>query len=228
LIPVAYYLLKLRNPVNYLESLKNIDDKKNIGKWLRMALLKRVFSYNIDNTLSSMRDIMLKNHLSFPLQEIIDTFRGTNRTLLFSDDDIDNLFSYQYGHSYTFADLSLIYPSLDFRNKFHQDHIFPKSLFSHSKLAKRGYNQEKIEFYMANYNYFANLQLLEGIPNQEKQATDFIVWINNTFSDQTDIENYMKRNYIPTNIDLSFDNFEEFITERKKLMTVELCNLLTV
>jgi len=227
LIPVAYYLLKLGNPANYVESLKNIDDKKNISKWLRISLLKRVFSGNIDNTLSSIREIILKNHLSFPLQDIIDTFRGTNRTLLFTDDDIENLFSYQWGHSYTFSALSLIYPSLDFRNKFHQDHIFPKSLFSHSKLSKRGYNQNKIDLYFENYNYFANLQLLEGIPNQEKQDTDFIVWINKIFPEKTDRENYMKRNYIP-DIDLSFDNFEEFISERKKLITVEIRKLLTV
>ena len=32
-------------------------------------------------------------------------------------------------------------------------------------------------------------------------------------------KDYMKRNYIPMNIDLSFENFVNFIGERKKLMT---------
>jgi hypothetical protein len=97
--------------------------------------------------------------------------KGKPKSIEFNDDEITNLFFYKYGQKQTFSVLALLYPTLDFRNKFHQDHIFPKSFFTDKKLNKKGIEDGKIEFYLNNFNYLANLQLLEGIPNQEKSDT---------------------------------------------------------
>lgn len=105
------------------------------------------------------------------------------------------------------------------RNTFHIDHIYPKSFFSVSKLRKEGIAEEKIEFYLDNYNRLANLQLLEGIPNKEKSDSMFNEWLNITYPDGSpEREAYIRTNYIPAGIDYNFSNFEEFINRRKKLI----------
>ncbi|HNC85507.1 MAG TPA: hypothetical protein PLT95_01195, partial [Agitococcus sp.] len=119
-----------------------------------------------------------------------------------------------------------IYPSLDFRNKFHQDHIFPKKLFTRKRLLARGIKEEEIDFYLDNYNLLANIQLLEGIPNQEKSGKDFDVWIKERYPDKKERKLYMERNYIP-DVDLSLENFKEFFLEREKLIVAAFNALLS-
>lgn len=231
LIPIAYYLLKRDLPHNFVQSSKNYkDDRKKAHKWLILSLLKRVFSGHPDNVLRPVREIISEHNSSFPLDKIIEKFRGGEKSLVFSDDEIENLFRYRYGQSYTFSALALLYPSLDFRNKFHLDHIYPKSLFTKKKLTQRNrgislmlwakssdIQGNKVKFYLDNFDYLANLQLLDGIPNQEKSDTDFKKWLWRTCPDEQERKDYMKKHYIP-DVDLNFSNFENFITERKKLM----------
>lgn len=182
-----------------------------------IALLKRTFGGQPDNVLRPIRDLIINAQGEFPYTQIIDRLKSTTKSMHFGDEEIYNLFFNQYGKAYTFSSLALLYPSLDYRNKFHQDHIFPKHLFTPTKLRKRGYSEEKIKYYLDNYNYLANLQLLEGIPNQEKSGKLFDQWLSEEFSNPLERANYMKKNYIP-DIDLSIDNFEEFIEKRKCIM----------
>ena len=217
IIPISYYLMKKNLPNNFVLSSNYLDDRKKIQKWLIISLLKRIFSGQPDNVLRPTRQILSDNFSSFPFNEIIEKFKGGSKSLIFDDDEIENLLFYQYGKSYTFSTLALLYPSLDFRNKFHLDHIFPKSLFTKKKLLGKGIEEQKIEFYLDNFNYLANLQLLEGIPNQEKSDMDFNEWLFNAYPNEQERKDYMKKHYIP-NIDLSLQNFENFIDEREKLM----------
>jgi hypothetical protein len=98
------------------------------------------------------------------------------------------------------------------------DHIFPKSFFKKSELRKRGIPEHKQEFYLENYNYIGNLQLLEGLPNEEKSNIDFEIWLKQTFPNEDERKEYMKKHFIPQKIDLSFENFKEFFEERNKLI----------
>jgi hypothetical protein len=135
------------------------------------------------------------------------------------------LFDNWYGSPYTFSTLALLYPKLDFRNKFHVDHIFPKSLFTKRKLEKNGIPEDKIEIFIDKFNFLANLQLMEGIPNIEKSNKDFKDWLSATYPDPQARYNYTEKNYIP-DVDLSLENFDVFITERTKLMTKKFSELL--
>lgn len=222
LIPIAYYLNKIGNPSNYVESASYREDRENIFKWLRFSLLKRAFSGQPDSVLRPIREIIKQGDNSFPLAGITNRFKGTNKSIIFNQDDIDNILDYDYGKAHTYSALALIYPSLDFSNKFHQDHIFPKSLFNPKKLQKIGISDEHIGFYMAKYNGFANLQLLAGIPNKEKSAKDFSEWLDG----QPHKETYMETHYIPKDIDLSLTNFKAFIEKREELIKTELSRLL--
>ena len=181
LIPIAYYLKKIGNPNNFTESSKYEEDRKKIFKWLVIVLLKRTFSGQPDNVLRPIRDVINNSEGTFPLEEIANKLKGSTKTMSFDDDEIDNLFYYKYAQAYTYSVLAFIYPSLDFRNKFHQDHIFPKQLFTRKRLARHGVDEHKIEYYLDNFNCLANIQLLEGVPNQEKSGKDFNKWLDEKY-----------------------------------------------
>jgi uncharacterized protein with ParB-like and HNH nuclease domain len=227
IIPIAYYLHTKNNPVNFHIAAKYDDDRKKISLWLSLVLLKQTFGGQSDNVLRRIREIIRKENNSFPLEVITEKLKGTPKSITFNDDEIDNLFWYGYGKSFNFFILSLLYPSLDYRNKFHVDHIFPKSLFTEKKLKKAGIPENKIEFYLENYNYLANLQLLEGIPNQEKYKTPFDLWINEKYPKLIDRKAYMERNFIP-DISFEFNNFEKFINKRTQLIKKRLKEILEI
>lgn len=227
LIPIAYYLLKKDLPQNFVQSSRHQEDRDKIHKWLTIALLKRAFSGTPDNVLRPIRQILDKHQDYFPLNEIVEDFRGKPKSFTFSNDEIQALFDNRYGSAYTFSTLAMLYPTLDFRNKFHQDHIFPKSLFTRKKLSRRVIPESKIESYMAKYDYLANLQLIEGVPNMEKSDKDFKEWLHKTYPNQLARRDYMDKHYIP-DVDLSLDNFENFITERTRLMMAKFESLLKI
>jgi len=141
--------------------------------------------------------------------------------------DIDNMLYYKYGQGYTFSTLALLYPNLDLRNKFHIDHIHPQSLFTRAKLRKRGVPDDEIAFFLDNVNTLSNLQILEGVPNQEKGDTNFATWLEKKYPSPDARMDYMKRHLIP-GVDLSLLNFREFIEGRKSLMREELLKHLKV
>lgn len=218
LIPIAYYIQKKGNPTNFVESSQFSDDRTRIQKWLITSLLKRAFSGQPDGVLRPIRQIINKNFDSFPIDQIIEEFKGKEKSIVFSTDDVEALFDNYYGNAYTFSTLAVFYPTLDFKNRFHIDHIFPKSLFNRKTLLKRGLSEDECFEFIQNVNYLANLQLLEGIPNIEKSNKEFKDWLEETYPDSQSRAVYMERNYIP-DVDLSLENFMEFFTERTKLMT---------
>jgi uncharacterized protein with ParB-like and HNH nuclease domain len=221
-IPIAYYIKKLGNPDSFVQSSTYRQDRERICKWLRYSLIKRSFSGQPDNVLRPIRKIIKENQNGFPLNEIIDNFKGTTKSLTFTEDELESLLYYKYGEPHTFSVLSLLYPTLDFRNRFHQDHIFPKSFFKKSELRKKGIPEDKIEFYLESYNYLGNLQLLEGLPNEEKSNMDFKIWLEKTYPCEDERREYMKKHLIPQDIDLTLGNFEQFLKERNKLILKKL------
>lgn len=228
LIPIAYYLMKNEARENFIHSSKNLVEKAIIKKWLILSLVKRIFSGQPDNVLRPLRKKIKENDLGgFPFEGIVNHFKGTNKTLIFSDEDIENLLHYKYGKGHTFSVLALLFPSLDFKNHFHIDHIFPKSHFSVRKLRKRGIAENDIQTFMDWFNYLGNLQLLEATPNIEKQNKDFDVWLNEIYPEKEKQAAYKERNYIP-DVDLSFHNFIQFFEDREELLKTKFQQLLSV
>ncbi len=225
LIPIAYYLLKKGSPHNFVLSSHHQEDRDKIQKWLIASLLKRAFSGTPDNVLRPLRQVIDKQHEYFPLNQIVEEFRGKPKSITFSSDEIQTLFDYYYGSPYTFSTLAVLYPTLDFRNKFHLDHIHPKSSFKRKALLKRGISEDKIDTYLDEVDYLANLQLLEGLGNIEKSDKDFKDWLDEKYPGGQERRDFMAKHYIP-DVDLSLANFEEFIAERKKLMTAKFASLL--
>jgi uncharacterized protein with ParB-like and HNH nuclease domain len=229
LIPVAYYLLKAGLPKNFCLAKEYYDDREQIRKWLILSLVKRVFGGKPDNVLTPLRDILNKNNVAFPLAEIKTKFKGTNKSLDFTTDEIENLLESRYGQPYTFSLLSLLYPTLDFRNHFHVDHMHPRAAFTRAKLLKEGIKDDEIPNYMWNCDALPNLQLLEGVPNQQKSDTGFEAWFNATVAQkgQQAIADYREKHFVP-NIGFSLLEFAKFFDQRKSLMRDALKKLLGV
>jgi uncharacterized protein with ParB-like and HNH nuclease domain len=228
IIPIAYYLLKIDAKDSYISSSKNLEAKQKIKKWLVLTLIKRSFSGQPDNVLRPIRKIIAENDNElFPLEKIINNFKGTNKSLIFSEEDIENLTWYRYGQGFTFSVLSLLYPSLDYRNIFHVDHIFPKSKFTTAILKKKGIPPEDIEKFQNYLNFLGNLQLLEATPNIEKLNKDFDEWLISTYPKTTDQIEYKHKHYIP-DVSLSFVNFIDFFEKREELLKEQLRKTLLV
>ena len=143
------------------------------------------------------------------------------RTINFSEEEVESLLDYGYYNEGTFSILQLLYPNLDYRNKFHIDHIYPKSKFNQKYLKKQ--NVDFSQLY--DSNYLANLQLLEGNQNIEKSNKEFKDWLEENFSEEGKKE-YFKKNYIPTNIDFTFENYNEFLLARDQLLLKQLKKIL--
>lgn len=223
IIPIAYFVYKQGVPKKVLTGSEYNDDREKMRKWLVSSLLRRVFSFTADGVLKPIREIIKQKSDTFPLDRIVDRFKGSNRDLTFSKDTIQNLLNIKYGQGDEFLILSIVYPWMDLSNKFSIDHIFPKSKFSRSYLRGLGMNEDRIKYYTENVNTLANLQLLDSIANISKNDKDFDDWLNTTYPTQNEKDSFCKKNYIPE-CSLDFLNFEEFISKRRKLLEQALYN----
>ena len=221
-IPIAYYLMTIGNPGNFEVSSNTVNNRKKIKKWLTMSLIKRTFGGQADSILRPLREVIKANgNNEFPLDEIINRLRGTSKTIVFTDDDIEALLELQYGRADTLMVLMMLYPSLDYNNKFHIDHIYPKSKFTKTSLLKKGIAQDKVEEYMNHVNDISNLQLLAAIPNIEKQDKDFEEWFAEICPTDTDKIQYRKINYLP-DMQYGYDEFLQFVSDRRKKIKNQL------
>ena len=227
LIPIAYYLFKNGMPDNFVNSGTTKANREKIKKWLIRSLLKKTFSGQPDDVLRKIREILKNNGTNdFPLEHIIEKFKGTNKSIQFTDEDIDELLlKLKYGQSDTFSTLMLLYPSLDFSNKFHEDHMYPKSKFTKTYLRKQGIAEDKLDQYIETVNNICNLQFLAAQLNEEKLATNFDEWFNSQYQTENDKYQYRTINYLP-DMDYTYANYLMFMEERRKLLKAQLKKVL--
>jgi len=226
LIPIAYYLKKVGASAPFLINPRHSDDRASIRRWLLIALIKQIFSGQSDTVLNSIRNTLKTDGLSqFPADEI-QTNLSASKSMRVTEEEVDGLLDTTYGGRQTFLVLSLLYPTLDYRNIFHQDHIFPKSFFaSPAKLSRAGVQLADHDKYLGWYNCLGNLQLLEGAENQQKRNQHFEEWLDSAFTKTEERDGFKRRNFIP-NVDLSFTNFVEFFEKREERLVDELKTVL--
>jgi uncharacterized protein with ParB-like and HNH nuclease domain len=227
IIPISYFIKKNNIGDELLHSNSHLTNRKLIKEWLIRSLLKKVFGGTPDNLYPTYRNIITENSGAFPLKELIEKYRGTNKSLSFDEETIENLMNTQYGSPFSYMLLSLLYP-LNHNYKFHQDHIHPKKYFNHRELIKLGIIDEAIrEQYINSFNLLPNLQLIQETENLEKNATFFVDWLSKNYSDD-EITNYKNLHFIPNDNGLSMASFMDFFTKRRNSLKTKFSQILNV
>ena len=163
-----------------MNSSTTANDRLLIQRWVTKSLMKRgVWGSGLDTLLGRLREaIRVHGTQQFPVAEIEQAMVTAGKSLKFEEAEINELLDLKYGSQRVFPVLAALYPGLDLTRAFHEDHIFPKSQFTRKRLATAGVPAGQIDEYLSKVDGLPNLQLLQGIPNVEKQATLPAAWLN--------------------------------------------------
>lgn len=228
-IPIAYYLYRkefkgipLFRTINNLAY--NRDERRDIGRWLHMALLKGVFGGQADTLLSKIRKILDENRDNggFPLLQIVEAYRGTTKDLRFDNDYISSLLNIQYGDSRCRSVLALIFPEVNENQILNIDHLHPKDDFKVKNLENPPFlssNEDLRNFYKdpAHWNSIPNLHLLNSSQNFAKNDKSLKEWLHNP-SNGFRVEDLL----IGPDVSLDFDQFKTFFETRRSALADRL------
>jgi len=228
LIPIAYYVLKRRHEESFINSPKYADDRAIIKEWLIRSLCKRVFGSASDSIYPPIRKIISEDSAGFPLPKIIDQFKGTAKSITFSDEDIDSILDLEYNDKLTFSVLSLLYDGINMNYHYHVDHIHPRTMFSDANLKKLEITNEEYSQFKNNYNCIPNLMLLEDRDNVSKSKTPFKQWIENKFNNARERNAYLQSQFIIVDTSIEFKDFLDFFAARKSVIKRNLSKILGV
>ncbi len=223
LIPLAYYLFQ--HPEVNLRGDTPFDVKNSriVRQWLISALLNNVFGGSSDNMLTTIRSVIKEysKEPTFPIEPINKGVSGAGRTAYFDGEAFERFLSNTYGGKLTFLALSILYPENNWGIiSYHQDHIFPKAIFTWSKMQEANCTWEQYTKYKELKEYIGNLELLEYQENQEKSDIPFDEWI------RTRDDSFKNRHLIPDDPELwKFENFEAFMDKREDLIVERLSQL---
>lgn len=219
-IPIVYYIYHKGLENEILKDHIHQEEKKTMRKWLCISLLKGVFGGQSDSVLSRIRKVLKENIADniFPFEHIKAEFASDDaKSLSLSDEVIEDILKTQKDSPECYTILALLYSHLQYdKVVYHKDHLHPASKFH--KLKESDFaDRTKYDFYNNpdNWNSIINLQLLSGSSNESKNDADLKDWVENN---NIDLESHL----IPQNISLDFNDFESFITERKKLLITTL------
>lgn len=230
-IIIAYYI--------YKGGSLNKESKEGIQKYLIHALLNGIYGSAQDQMITELRKafreeiktdtdkIAYRGHYTnFSFEEILKIKLPQQMSLAVTEEDIERFLLYRKGPA-SFWVLSLLYPQLRFNEViFHQDHIHSAAGFTEEKYREMEIPQEQWQEWWNLRDCVPNLQLMTGRQNNSKNATPFKDWFIQM--DEAERTAFTKNNYLPTNVDLGFENFMEFFKQRKEKLRLELRKVLKV
>ena len=220
ILPIAYYLYRKDPGDSYLTNSGYAGDRRGIREWLVRSLLKSgVWGSGLDTLLTALRNTIRDSGSdAFPVARIGEEMARQGSSLIFEDEEVEELADMRYGNGLTFALLSLLVPSVDLRNQFHLDHIFPSARFTDRRLRNVGVSDQDVSRFMQLQDQLANLQLLSGPENNEKRAMMPADWLSMTYGGGARRREYEDRHLlgiVPDDI-AEFDGFYESRRARLK------------
>lgn len=223
LIPVIYYLHALGKGTTLRGSTRfEASNASVIRRWLTAAMIGNAFGGQSDTVLNASRQVireaMENDEKDFPVKALNRRMAELNRSTEFDEAMVDDILTLSYGGGRTFLALTLMYDRKDWgTTEFHQDHIFPRALFTDEKLEAAGIPAEKWGHYRQLRDRLGNLELLLSHENEEKSAKDFADWIH------TRDQDFRKEHLIPgTNELFALERFEDFVEAREALIRERL------
>lgn len=224
ILPIAYYLYARSLDDGYLSRSEFAADREAVRKWFVRSLLKAsgIWGSGLDTLLTDLREVLKdKAANGFPVAELEAAMTRRGKTLVFSDEEIDELCELPYGGKTTFALLSVLFPGFDFSQHFHVDHIFPKGRFTKTKLMKTGFDEEHIETLLDQCNRLPNLQLLVGSINNEKRQKMPSEWYQAQWPDELARKQYLENQAIQ-NLPDDLLGFPDFYQQRKATLKARI------
>ncbi|MBW4530422.1 MAG: DUF262 domain-containing protein [Aphanothece saxicola GSE-SYN-MK-01-06B] len=227
LLPIAYSLYKRGLDAHYLSSSTFREDREAIRGWLVRSLLKAgVWGSGLDTLLSAIRtSIREQGATSFPVEAVEATMLSRGKGLRFEQEELEDLVDVAYGDRRLFPLLSLLFPFHDLRHEFHVDHVFPRSRFSESRLAREGVEAEVRLEWIDRSDRLANLQLLDGVLNQEKSAALPYDWLASAFPEDDRRHAFIERHCLGS-VPERFLGFSDFYQARRGVLLQRLRTLL--
>lgn len=228
ILPIAYYLCQLEPGDRYLTTAAYAEDRERIRVWLTKSILKAsgIWGSGLDTLLTLLRDTIREHgRASFPVEELEAAMAKRGKALTFEDEELEELVEQQYGKPRTFALLSLLFPFVDFQSHFHVDHIFPRSRFTKRLLRKAGLDEDQVEQVQSLRDGLANLQLLDGAANVEKQQKLPSEWLRKMFPSASARESYCERHLLGT-VPEDLSDFLSFFEARKARLRSRVFELL--
>lgn len=219
-MPIVFYLYYSDHYKDIVNSVNLKEDRDAINKWLHKAILLKSYGGSSDSAISRSRKVLIedatdtivaKTFRVFPGQEISEVLGHHN----VSDEEIHELLLTQKDNAYAFCILSMLYPFMDYKNNnFHLDHMHPANKF------------DKADHTWEEHNSILNLQMLDGNENMSKNDVNLDVWVSERLNEGMDRNQFFTSHLIPTGVSLAIKDFNDFITEREKLLTAKLREIL--
>ena len=227
LLPIAYYLYKLNVPLDFDSHPCHENDRKAIKGWLVRSILKAsgIWGSGLDTLLTALREVLREAGDSFPIAELHTVMAHRGKSLDFTPEEIEDLADMGIGDRRCFALLTLVFPFIDVHtHRFHIDHVFPKSLLTPSRLAAAGVAEEEQQEIVNCANRIANLQLLEGIINNDKRAKLPKAWMEERYPDLQERNDYCN-NYLLGTVPTEIGEFMSFYKTRRQRLQKHIAEL---
>jgi hypothetical protein len=218
LLPIAYYLSKLKGYWLDGSTPFEASNRERIRRWLLGALLNNVFGGNSSQTIGIARQIVgdaIKVTRDFPFAELREgLLQRRGRVMTFDGDNLEALLETKYSHRTCFLALSVLYDERNWgASLYHIDHIIPRDLCSSKALQAKGLPEVKIKQIGECVDRLGNLQLLLGRENSEKSNLPFSDWI------RTREGGFLDKHLIPPQPHLwTPEMLLEFVEAREKLV----------
>lgn len=221
ILPIAYYFYrnKLNSSHKTSSSNRACCDRIFIRQWLLRAIINDVFMEGTGSTLLTIRNVIDKtDRKHFPLEDLMQ--KEIKKSLKIEETQINEIIEIKYGDSKIvpiFGELLHVLPS---RNE-HVDHIWPKAILSSKKAIRKNYptaSEDFIEFCKDGCHSIVNLQLLDGLKNQQKSDTEYDKWITATYLTDDERKRYCEDHFIPQDESYEIRNLQAFWEKRKMIL----------
>ena len=221
LLPIAYFLYQEDVPEKFLTHSQYKHCREVIRSWLTRSILKGSGVWGSgggDSMLAALRSVIRDQQKGrFPVEAIQQEMSSRGRGLEFTQEEIAELSEARTTqHQRIFPLLSLLFPFVNTRdNRFHIDHVFPKSKFTPTKLRAAGVNEQQIETFRDDAERLGNLQLLNGDINSEKRAKLPADWLDEKYeNDKNGLSDHCE-SHLLGDVPNEITDFEEFYEARR-------------
>ncbi len=227
LIPLAYYVHRRGLSDQYLRAAAFARDRSEVRSWVIRSLIKAgVWGSGLDTLLTALRAVLRENTKdSFPAAELEAAMARLGKSLRFDADEIEDLAESRYGARALFPLLTLLYPGVNVRADWHEDHIFPRAQLTPARLRRAGIPDSDHWEFFDYLNGLPNLQLLEGSVNTQKSDMLPGDWLVFQFPEEQQRAHYMASCDMPE-LPPGLSGFPAFYRARRDRIAARLARLL--